>query len=226
MKRILIVLVILLLCGCSSQYSLNIEKDKITEKIIFPIDKAKIVDEEIGPYVSLYSRETINSLVENDIYVEIDSTDYVYNKDIDEDDNQMIFTLTHDYIENDLENSRVLNECFENKEIEVTDDKISIHLSGKYTCLVEDNDSVEFKITTANKIESSSAEYNFLTNEFIWKIDKSNADNVNIELTVLTQTKLEYYAIRGGIIAAIICVIAFGAFYGYKFTKREKVNEI
>ena len=226
MKRILTLFVILFLCGCSSQYTLNIDENQIAEEIIFPVDKNKIHDGEMGPYLDLYSRETIESLINNDIYVEVDSTKYIYDKEVLEENNQLIFTLKHNYEENDLSNSRFLNECFENKEIEVNDDRISIHLYGQYKCLINDRDSIEFKITTINKIESSSLDYNFLTNDFIWKIDKTNAHNIDIELTVLTETKSHYYGLRAIVIGAIVIVLGILAYLVHKLSKHSDVNEI
>lgn len=226
MKRILILFVILFLCGCSSQYTLNIDEKQISEEINFSIDKNKIHDQEIGPYLDLYSSETIDSLINNDIYVEVDSTKYVYDKEVVDENNLLIFTLKHNYIENDLSNSRFLNECFENKEFEINDDRISIHLSGQYKCLINDEDSVEFKIVTANKVESSSLDYNFLTNDFTWKIDKTNANNIDIELTVLTETKTHYYGIRAIVIGVIIIILGFVAYFAHKLSKRADINEI
>lgn len=226
MKKILTLFVILFLCGCSSQYTLKIDEDKITEEIAFAIDKNKIHEQDLGPYLDLYSKETIDSLVNNDLYVEVDSTKYIYKKEVIEENNQLLFNLKHDYIDNEISDSRILNDCFENKEFEVTDDKISIHLYGKYNCLVNDEDSVEFKITTGNKIVSSSLEHNFLTNDFIWKIDKNNANNVDIELTVLTETKAHYYGIRGAVVLIIVFVLGLIVYAAHKLTKRADINEI
>lgn len=226
MKKILTVFVILFLCGCSSQYTLKIDEDKITEEIVFAIDKNKIHNQEMGPYLDLYSSETIDSLINNDLYVEVDSTKYIYKKNIVEENNQLIFTLNHDYIENQISNSRILTDCFENSEFEINDDKISIHLYGKYNCLVNDEDSVEFKITTGNKIESSSLKHNFLTNDFTWTIDKTNADNVDIELTVLTETKAHYYGIRAVVVSVLVLFLCLLAYSAYKLSKRADINEI
>lgn len=226
MKRVLTLFIILFLCGCSSQYTLNINGEEIAEEIIFSIDKNKIHNQEMSPYLDLYSEETIDSLINNDLYVEVDNTEYIYDKKVVDENNQLIFTLNHTYIENEISNSRILNDCFENKEFEITDDKISIHLSGQYRCLINDEDSVEFKIITNNKIESSSLDYNFLTSDFIWKIDKKNANNVDIELTVLTETKVDYYGIRAIVIGVIILVLGFIAYFAHRLSKRASVNEI
>lgn len=226
MKRVLTILIVLFLCGCSSQYSLNIEKNQISEKFIFSVDKSKIHNQEMGPYLDFYSSESIDSLINNDIYVELDNTKYVYEKKIVEEETLINFELNYLYRDSELSNSRFINECFENKKIKVDDDKISIYLFGKYNCLLNDDDSIEFKIFTKNKVESSSIKYDALTNEFNWIIDKNNANNVDIELTVLTETKIHYYGIRIAVISAIIIALGVLVYFIYKLSKYEEVNEI
>lgn len=227
MKKILTVLTILFLCGCSSQYTLTIDGDKISEKIVFPIDKNKIHEEdELSLEMDLYSKDSIENLISNDLFVEDNSRKYVYNKEVVEEANNLIFTLTHDYEKDRLVNSRILNECFENTIIEETKEGLNIKLSGKFYCYHADSDSLDFKVVTNNVVKSVSTDSNIFKSEYVWKIDKSNRDNINIDIQVLYETKFKYYGLR--LLAFVIVIGAIiGAVIGvYKLSKRAKVNEI
>ena len=226
MKKYLMIIVVFLICGCSPKYSLEINGKEINENIQFTIDKNLIVEESLGPELDFYSKDSIDAILKGDVYSIIDSTKKTYKKDIKEKNEYYDVNLSYEYKDEELNDSRMINECFENKEIDITDDKISIHLYGKFYCLNEDVNNVEFRINTPNKIESSSIEYNFLTNNFVWNINNENANNVDIELTVLTEKKSSYYGVRFVVIGALIVAFSFLAYFIHKLSKRKEINEI
>lgn len=226
MKKIFLTLAILCLCGCSAKYTLTVNGNKVTEEIYIPIEKAKIYEDEDYLDMGTYSKDNINNLLNNDVFVEDGKRGYVYNKDVKDENGFYKITLSHDYEIGRLTNSRALNECFENTLIEETKKGLHIKLSGKFYCYDSDENSLDFIISTKNVVESASVSHNMFTNEYVWKIDKTNRDNVNIEMNILYKSKASHYGVK---IAAIIIGIMFVACVGfiiYKLVERPKINEI
>lgn len=226
MKKIFLILVVLCLCGCSAKYNLSIEGRKITEEIFIPIEKSKIYEDDSYLDMGTYSKDNIDNILNNDIYVEDGKPYYVYEKDVKDENGFYNVTLTHTHGKSSLKNSRVLNECFENTLIEETKNGLHIKLSGKFYCYEDDNNSLEFVISTKNVVEDASVSYNMLTDKYVWKIDKSNRDNVNIEMNILYESKVTHY---GVLIASIVIGILFVlgvVFIISKFLQSKKINEI
>ena len=227
MKKIFLIITLLLLCGCSAKYTLTVDDEKISEEIVFPIDKNKIREQdEYALDMDLYSIDSIENILKNNIYVEDNSKKYIYDKVVTDEPNQYLVTLTHEYEKNRLINSRVLNECFENTEIEESKDGLKIKLSGKFYCYADDTDSINFTVSTNNVVKSASVKYNMFTNEYIWKIDRSNRDFVDIDIQILYQSKSKHYGLKIAAIVIGILVLVGIAFISKKLFDRKKTNEI
>lgn len=226
MKKIFLALAILCLCGCSAKYTLSVNGNKISEEIVIPVDKSKIHADENYLEMSLYSTDSINNLLNNDVYVEDGSNSRVYKKEVKDENGFYNITLSHDYERERLKKSRVLNECFENTNIEETKKGLKINLSGKFYCFDSDENSVEFVISTNNVVESASVKHNMFTKDYVWKIDKANRNDVNIEMSILYESKVSHYGVTiAAIIIGIIFVVGSGIII-YKLAQRPKVNEI
>ena len=226
MKKIFLAFAILCLCGCSAKYTLSVDGNKITEEIFIPVEKSKIYEEEDYLDMGIYSKDSIDNLLYNDIYVEDGKRSYVYDKDVKEENGFYNVTLSHLYERERLSKSRVLNECFENTTIEETKNGLHIKLTGKFYCYDSDDNSLDFIVSTKNVVESASVSHNMFTNNYVWKIDKSNRDNINIEMNILYESKVSHYGVKiAAIVIGIIFVVGAG-FIIYKFVQRPKVNEI
>lgn len=226
MKKKFMILMLLLLCGCSAKYQLTIDGSEITEEILFSIDQSKIIEEELAPDLSIYSKDSLNYLKNSNLYPIQDNQREIYEKTVTEEGNNLSFHLKYQYKQNNLEESRAINECFENKEVIVDDEKISIHLSGKFNCLNELNDKIEFKIKTNNKVQSANIAYGIFDNEYVWEINGTNSNNTDIQIELLTQSKIHYYGVRvalGIIILSLLGVILFAVI---KISNRKNINEI
>lgn len=226
MKKIFLAITILCLCGCSAKYTLSVNGNQVTEEIFIPVEKDKIYVEEDNLEMGTYSKDNIEHLLNSDIYVEDGKKSYVYEKNVKDENGFYNVTLTHIYERDRLKNSRVLNECFENTFIEETKNGLKIKLSGKFYCYDSEENSLDFVISTKNVVKSASVNHNMFTNEYVWKIDKSNRDNVNIEMNILYESKVSHYGVTiAAIIIGIIFVIGAG-FIIYKLVQRSKINEI
>ena len=179
MKKILMILSILLLTGCTINYDLEINNNSTNESITGSISKNEFDDitDESGDhniYHLLYDKQA--SLSNNTSF---------YDQNINEKDGVIDFSYKYTY-NNDFKQSNILNRCFENKVFEETDDLYIIHLYGNFYCQYNDEIAVNVKTkmavldNNANKIDE---------NTYSWIIEDSN--NVDISMTV--SKKLEAF---------------------------------
>ena len=226
MKKYLMIILILFISGCSSQYTLNIDGENIEENINFTVDKEKFVEEELAPDQGIYSSSTLDYLKNSDIKALYNEDKYKFEKNLNDDGNILQVELNYKYLENQLEDSNFLNSCFENKEIIEENDSIKIHLTGKFYCLGENSDAMEFVISTKNKVDHANIDYNIFDNKFTWYIDGTNKDNVGIEIEILKKSKLSYYGTIAIVSIAILGVIILTMVAVAKISNRKNVNEI
>lgn len=226
MKKIFLIFIGLLLCGCSAKYQLTIDGDKISEKINFSVMPSQFKEEEDSPGSSIYSKDSLEYLKTADIYAIQNSQKYIYEKEVTEQDNLLYVNLKYDYSKDQFQESRFLNECFENKDIQIDKQKISVHLTGKFICLNDTSDSIEFKIVTNNKVKSANIDYGIFDSEYVWDINSSNASNVDIQIDLLTESKYQYYGVRILGVALVIIAIGLGFYIYYKISNRKDINKI
>jgi len=189
MKKIILLFLFCLLCGCSTEYQLNIKGDKIEENIKLSINNSEIIDEELAPDMSLKSRDSIEYLKTGDLYPVLNNKLDVYERNVSEVDNVTTIDLKYSYKKDQFQNSKIINECFEKKEIYMSKGKISIHLSGKFSCLENKNETLDFKIVTGNKIDYANIEYGIFDKEYVWQIDSTNSNNVDIQNFIFKKNK-------------------------------------
>lgn len=183
MKRKIITLIILLLLvtGCTTDYNLTIEDDYITENIVATVPytsnnqslkekKAKIeADNQILPFLN------------NPQYVFEEKDGITYNKTIEKDNNNnYIVNLYYKYSFNDYLKSKAYNRCFQesyiNKEKNGT---IPVVLKGKFYCLY--GDKINVNITSSRKVLGNNADQ-VNGNTYTWIIDSNNKDNTDIQI--------------------------------------------
>lgn len=226
MKKYVMFIMILLLCGCAPKYQLTIDGTNIEEDVFFTIDNSKIVQEEIGPELSLYNADTIDYLKNGNLNAILDNQESIYEKQVTEEGQFTSIHLKYAYQPGEISQSRILNECFENKEITVNKKKITIHLSGHYYCFDEEGGEAEFKVLSKNKVTFANTDYGIFDNEYTWTINDSNKDNVDIHIELSTRSKWLDFAILiiGGIvgIALVVGILVIVQ----KVSNRDKINEI
>lgn len=228
MKKVFfMILALLILCGCSSEYNLIIENDKITEDINIVIPKDYFPD---------YSNVDPNNFVNPDEYVEPDDqlTPFLKNdqyavgnnryiKEVTEDDKNYYVELNYTYTAEEFKNGRAVSRCFENATYENHDEYYLINLSGQFYCLY--GEELVINVNTKNIVEDCNAD-KVSGNKYTWTINNDNVRNTNITLKVLKRTKTERYAMIGSVIA-IVAVIATVAFIVIRnITIGKKENEI
>ena len=178
MKKIYIICAfVLLLSGCTADYNLTISDNKIVENFSTQIYKTEIpvktdngieLDDQLTPFIE----QNQNPFINND--------EIVYDKNVIEEDDYRLVDYSFSYSKEEFADSTVLNRCFENAKYSYKNNYKFI-LTGTFYCLY--NDQLNIKVKTSNKVLSHNAD-NVDGNTYIWHIDKSNVDNVNIRMKI------------------------------------------
>lgn len=217
MKKILIILLPLLLMGCTVNYNLTFNSNSVNEVITGSVrkDEYEIKDTDTGL---------------NDFYILINedtkaliNDDELYKKNIITTDGAIDYEYTYNYKRN-YDKSRIINSCFENHLVSETDDYYKIDLSGEFYCLY--SNKININVTSNYEVLDSNAS-EIDGNKYKWVIDSS--DNVNISMTV--SKKIEYveptraktmstFQLVGLIIFVVLSVITY---FLYKKKNSDKI---
>ncbi len=212
---------ILLVSGCSSEYNLKVESDKISENMDIVIEKSMIeMNQAVGNVVD--SDDQLSPFIFGDISPFASGND-TYQKTVTEDDNYYYVNLKYDFSPSQYGESRAIQGCFENHEYVENSKFYEIKLSGSFYCLY--SDSLAIRLNTPNVVEENNADQ-IDGDTYIWTIDKSNVQNTDISIKILKKTKWQQYLVYG-IIGALILVCGIAIFVFMKiFTNKENRNKI
>ena len=114
-NKIIILLSLLLLTGCTVNYNLEINKDTLNETITGTVTKEESSQESNATGLS-----TVYSII-NEEQKPVYNKEELYQKDLKESGNNINYTSKYNYNIEDFVNSTIINTCFENKEIEEID---------------------------------------------------------------------------------------------------------
>lgn len=218
-KIIIIIGLLILLTGCTSEYTLEISNNKFEEEITVVIPDSAIpqptqevldgqvdLDDQITPFIE----GKTEALITNDKF---------YTKKVTKKDNFTFVDLKYSYDEKEFEKANSINTCFEYPELDFSNNYY-INLQGAFYCLY--GDSIDVKIKTKNKVVYNNAD-EVTGNTYIWHIDEKNVDYVDIKMNIKKGTPNNVLV---GVILAVIG-IAIASIIGYKFyTKNKKRNNI
>lgn len=192
MKKIVFILVMLIfVTGCNSSYNLKIVNDNFEENILLNIDNKDI---NSNNQITSFLNEKTTSVITEDSF---------YDKKINNFQDYTEVILKEKYNENQFQSSKTLNLCFENKTV-LFEDTYYINLYGSFYCLY--GNSMDIKIQTKNKVYVNNAD-EVDGNTYIWHIDSSNQDDVNILIELDKGfTKREKIILAGVIILVIVLI--------------------
>lgn len=178
-KKIFLILLPLLLTGCTINYDLVINENNISETITGSVEKSeyeiKDTDTSLNDFYVLINEDVNPVITENDLY----------KKKIINTDNGIDYKYTYNY-KNNYDKSRIINTCFENHIIDETEDYYNIKLSGQFYCLY--SDKIYINVTSNYVVLENNAD-KVDGNKYKWTID--NSDNVNIALTISKSVRYE-----------------------------------
>ena len=149
-NKIIILLSLLLLTGCTVNYNLEINKDTLNETITGTVTKEESSQESNATGLS-----TVYSIINED-QKPVYNKEELYQKELKESGNNINYTFKYNYNIEDFVNSTIINTCFENKEIEEIDNYYSIRLSGNFYCLY--SKKINIAVTSNLKVASNNAD--------------------------------------------------------------------
>ena len=175
-KIILLFMFTLLLTGCSCDYELNISDDKVVENVDISLpysmdsdDRSKFLE-----YTKIDNLAVVGGL-DNPYYdmsARADNYGDVYN-----------FNYSYDK-EHPIKNARTMKSCFEKYKVEETSSYYMFVFRGEFKCKYKFDD-VNITVKTNNEVpKHNSTDYDEKEGVYRWKIDSSNASDVDIKLLV------------------------------------------
>lgn len=175
-KIILLFMFTILLTGCSCDYELNISDDKVVENVDISLpysmdsdDRSKFLE-----YTKVDNLAVVGGL-DNPYYdmsARADNYGDVYN-----------FNYSYDK-EHPIKNARTMKSCFEKYKVEETSSYYMFVFRGEFKCKYKFDD-VNITVKTNNEVpKHNSTDYDEKEGVYRWKIDSSNASDVDIKLLV------------------------------------------
>ena len=175
-KIILLFMFTILLTRCSCDYELNISDDKVVENVDISLpysmdsdDRNKFLD-----YTKIDNLAVVGGL-DNPYYdmsARADNYGDVYN-----------FNYSYDK-EHPIKNARTMQSCFEKYKVEETSSYYMFVFRGEFKCKYKFDD-VNITVKTNNEVpKHNSTDYDEKEGVYRWKIDSSNASDVDIKLLV------------------------------------------
>lgn len=217
MKKIYLLLILVLLTGCTCKYELEFNGDSVKEKItsqIYPYDY-----EEVVPGTD---PDDLAAHLVNDDQYPLTNSETIYNKTVTDMGEYKEVVLEYEYTFDEFKNYSNTINCFENKTIEEKNGEYRVKLSGEFYCLY--GDSIDILISSEKRITESNGEKEF--NTYKWTINNDNYMNVNIEFTISEMAMTNYYILIcvGLVIISGLVVLGYKALA--KIRNRNDVNEI
>lgn len=185
MKKILFLIIIcLFLTGCTVNYNLEINDTTFKESITGNVLNSELNTNDsssINNYLFLLNGDQPSFYKNDNIF---------YNKETNNTQDGINFEYTYTFNENNFNNSRIINECFDNHIYNYVDNKYYLVVSGKFNCNYSDITNIN--ITTNYNVTSNNAT-KIKNNTYTWTIDETNKDDLYFFITIdkSTNSKLD-----------------------------------
>ena len=215
MKKIIFLLLILLVSGCSANYNLEISNDSFKENINVKINKNLIPehteqsDIEIDDPITPFLNDKTSALFS-------DEKAY-YKKKVVHFGDYVDVTMKYNYTSEKFKDSNSLNLCFEDFVFE-DKDTYYLHAYGPFYCLY--TDTIIINIKTDNKVIKSNAT-SINGNVHTWEINASNSNNADIEFEVSKGFPWKKVLLYGTISVGVVLIIGWFIYYVYKKNKNN-----
>ena len=199
MKKILLLsFILILLSGCTANYEVVIDGDKIKERLTITETDKSIFDKITDTGWTV--RDSFDALLSGDEFSRQD-----YNiKSLNSED-QLGVKYSNDSLES-LENSSVINQCFNNPSISVEDNIVNID-TGEFECfdLYDNLDSIRIVFKTNHKVLDANAD-TIENDSYIWNITKDSNKVIKISYDS-SITKINYTTYVVVVLIFIVLII-------------------
>lgn len=180
MKKILPLLLVLFMTGCTVDYNITIKKSSIRENIKITEDLDKVNER-----ISDQTIENTYSEFNNNLKRKYDSSKTKNDKTI-------TYNLSQTYTIADKLYIRAFSECFDSYIIDTSDEnEYIIKTSNGFKCLsynYNDIDTVNVNITLDQKVIDSNAD-SVKNKTYTWKIDNTNFSDKSIYIKFKNESK-------------------------------------
>lgn len=175
MKKIIFLLIsCFILTGCSINYNLDINDDNFTETIT-----GNVLNSEINNNDN-YSINMYNFLINTEQKAFYNNDNIFYNKSTNKINDKIDFEYNYTFNSSNFNNSRIINECFDNHAFDYKDGIYYLVVSGKFNCYYT---NTNINITTDHKVISNNAE-TINDNTYSWTITEKNKDDIYFFITI------------------------------------------
>lgn len=235
-KKILIILLAILMTGCTAEYKIKIEDGKVYETLTVIEDNKENLNtkDEAGrtfeDYAEMYGKTYDLTTSFYDLYSDESCQEgcSYYTKEYINEDGKIGFKLTHEYELDEYNDSTIANEYFPGFQVEVTEGIVKIIGGSSWNFInsFKNLDEIKITIESDNKIISSNGVKK--NNEYTWKVRSGNTYGLN-KLYMMLDTNLKEDENKNNnilffIIFLILIIIALVGYLMYK--KRNEQNSI
>lgn len=210
-KYLIIVMILIILTGCSIDYNLYVTDNYIDENInINAEDNSENINDANKKYNPLHY-----------------SDDIEYNQTIKRKNGKIIVNLQYRYKFEEFKNANSFNQGFYNRNVSLDNNTININLSD-FSGFAP-NVNFDIKIKTKNEVIESNADI-VKGNTYIWHVDGNNKDKLKIDIKIKRGTAknisiFEQYSIILCIVGLVLLfIIVFSIIFIVK--KRKESNKI
>lgn len=177
MKKILLLATLcFLLTGCTINYNLEIKNNEFKETITGNVLNEELKNDENQTDVNFFYYLTN---FEQPVLYNDDSL--LYNKILDKNDNSIDYNYSFTYDNETINNSRILNECFEEFTFEEKDNTYFLMTFGKFYC--DYTDEIKINITTDYAVGINNANKKD-DNTYTWIINEENKEDFELYMTI------------------------------------------
>lgn len=193
LQTIIVLISIIMLCGCEATYTITIDKNNINEKIevLDNVSSTRTVTDIMDNYKKQYPVYSNSDWVDAD-YSRADNEEY-YKQTYNIDDNGYHLYYEYTYPIQKFKEANSLNYSYEYKEITYKNNILSISMGSPNNRLkyVDEFTNLTVNIVTDYTVIKNNAD-SVIGNRYIWYVNKENNDTKKINFEVdLTQTQEE-----------------------------------
>lgn len=193
LQTIIVLISIIMLCGCEATYTITIDKNNINEKIevLDNVSSTRTVTDIMDNYKKQYPVYSNSDWVDADYSRDANEEYYKQTYNIDNNGYHLYYEYT--YPMQKFKEANSLNYSYEYKEITYKNNILSISMGSPNNRLkyVDEFTNLTVNIVTDYTVIKNNAD-SVIGNRYIWYVNKENNDTKKINFEVdLTQTQEE-----------------------------------
>lgn len=251
MKKLIIVLLLLCVTGCSVEYNVSLDEKNISETT--KISEENSLNFDKMAYIDLYYRknltyrEAIKRFYKNPVAIDINQLDLlhtdvefdydIYNVKEKKTQQQLGLTYQYDFDYDNFANSTFANACYNRFAFLNQDGTYYVSTSDMVTCfeIFPLLDDITIHVTSYYEVLSHNADQQDRDrNEYTWVINRQDAQNKPIQIVVNTSKKarvkrnlMDYFK-ENPFIIGVLLIVAIGGLIAIPVVvvKNKKNNEI